>query len=513
MSGFATRFFRKGSVVIPYDTTMGSAVDINGFTTLPLRSGANRYFVGSGGSNANTGLSHAQRLASLSAAWQKVTSGNGDQILIAEGTSLAETLPQSGDTGGWLGDKPGFSALYPTVFSSYDPADPLNESKYGMGHQRGARPILTAIANGGNGAPAYLAVKGLVLNPGNVSGANLNFVGSALKYILFENCILAYTGVSFSDGGDGVVAAVGQHVIIRNCASYGVWINSSAAVGNVYCDGVSGITYEDNVNYHSGWEIGGGVTRDTLPNAGGPSVFRHPLYIQANCNNIVVRRNLIMDGAADGGIARGNNIAWQQNVTIRCPAGTGLGPGNSAEFAAFPSGVLLDASYNLSVAAIDLNSTNPSGYGYTISNIKSGSRIHHNLLVYSSATSGNNDVTIASTGGTAYSAPTQPCACLFDYNVAYHWSASGNTTRETSTPITNTYQNNTWDSSASGSNINIASATFPNAYTEAQLYSALTPTFASITDYTSLVNYAIANPEAHVQRTMRSLAFAGYAIS
>jgi hypothetical protein len=68
-----------------------------------------------------------------------------------------------------------------------------------------------------------------------------------------------------------------------------------------------------------------------------------------------------------------------------------------------------------------------------------------------------------------------------------------------------TYANNFWDDASSGTNTNVSTRVFPNAYTAAQLYAAL-----GYADKTSLMTYAVNHPEAHIQRTARSLLFAGY---
>lgn len=509
---------RRLAAAATYDTSVGQSVDSNGFAALPLRVGAHKYFVRSTGSDAvscATAENPATPKATVAGGLSCVTDNahNGDQVLLAEGSTFAENMP-------WLAYKGGFSATYPTVISSYDPADPTNDAKYGRGDQRNARPAMTVTDGGVGGSPfSYLAIKGIVFqaDPNVSSPAALDFRGNNItgggNYVLIENCIFAYTGFSFTDGGDGTTPPLSQHLILRNSAFYGVWASSTAHVGNVYVEGVDALTFEDDVDYHSGWRIGGGVTRNTVNSSGGPDVFRHPLYIQANAGTVIVRRNLFADGAADAGIARGANVTWQQNVSLRSPAGTGLGAGNSVDFGAQANGSLIDASYNLSVDGIDLNSTNLSGYAYTLANAAPGSRVHHNLLIYSTASSGNNDVTVATTGGAAFGVASRHTYTEFEFNTGFHWSASGNVTRETSTPIHSSYTDNIWDNPASGSNSNSGSASFPNAYTESALYAALTPTFATITDYNSLTAYTIAHPEAHVQRKLLSLAFAGYGMA
>jgi hypothetical protein len=70
-----------------------------------------------------------------------------------------------------------------------------------------------------------------------------------------------------------------------------------------------------------------------------------------------------------------------------------------------------------------------------------------------------------------------------------------------------TFENNIWDGPASGTNTNISTHTFPNAYTEASLLSAL-----GYTDETSFINDLIRNPEKHVQRNAVLLMLNGYGV-
>src|SRR5437588_7270163 len=145
-----------------YDASVGNGVDADGFASLPLRSGAHRYYVRNGGSDAN-GCSSAQNpatpLATIAAGMACVTAGNGDQVLLAEGSTFKEVIP-------WLSYKGGFSAQYPTVISSYNPTDPTNESEIGRGDQRNARPVLTTGGGLVSGAPfSYAAIVGLDFNP------------------------------------------------------------------------------------------------------------------------------------------------------------------------------------------------------------------------------------------------------------------------------------------------------------------------------------------------------------
>jgi hypothetical protein len=349
--------------------------------------------------------------------------------------------------------------------------------------------------------PHNIAIRGLDFNPGNLAGVGFLFNGMGYG-ILIEGNILRYTSVSYNSTEAQSVLPTLQTLIFRNNTSYGVW-STGGPIGSFYCSGIDGVTVEDNVFYHIGWKIG--ASRDDVAASGGPTVFNHPIYLQCNTNG-TVRRNLTMD-SADTSTARGN-INWYDNVSIRDPSGVGLG--DSTEYNVDrPAGIDIAAWNNLFVAAIDLNSTNPRGYAFTTANGKSGSRVHHNLMIRSTIPTGVN--------AKAFNATTffnQPSYIAFEDNYSYVWNPSGQTYYSGGgfypAQAFTTYARNGWEDPSSGTNFNNSADVLPNAYTEAQLYAALTATYASITDYASLVSYAIANPEAHVQRAIQSLAYTGY---
>jgi hypothetical protein len=480
-----------------YDTSIGASVDADGFAQLPLRSGAHRYFVNSATGSDSNGCSNAQAsatpLKTITAAMGCVQNGSGDQVLLAEGTSYSDTY-------GWLAFKQGYSAQYPMVIESYDPADPTNEAKYGRGDQRGARPVLTAIqGQAGNGTYSYIAIKGLDFNPGNVSGAGVEFVGFA-RYILIENNIFRYTGLSFDTGDPSTTFPTTPKIIVRNNSLYGMW-NTGGRTGGLYAAGYAGPTVEDNVFYHDGWKIG--ASRDDDFSVGGATVFSHSYYLQTNTTGAIVRRNLSADGAGDGGIARGDSV-FTENLFIDNPAAIGVGGGPTYNLDR-PTGVSFDVSYNAIIGDADVNSTHPLGWAINTTNGVSGSRVHNNLIVRSRNPSGPNV-----SGFSNNAAFNQPSYAQYDHNLMYqwvsmnaqvYWPGCGGFPAQCFT----TYDANNWDGSAQGTNTNSASTSFPNPYTAAQLYAAL-----GFADKTAFINYAINHPEAHIQRNARSLLFTGY---
>jgi hypothetical protein len=488
---------------VTYDTSIGTSVDADGFAQLPLRSGAHRYFVNSTtGSDANGcsgGQSSATPLKTITAGLACVTNGLGDQVLLAEGTSYSDVLG-SGNDPTWLAFKQGYSAQYPTVIESYDPNDPTNEAKYGRGDQRNARPVLVQKQNLlGNGTYSYIAIKGLDFNPGNLNDAGVSFLGKA-SYILIENNIFRYTGLSFDTGESQTVFPTTQKIIVRNNSLYGMW-STGGRDGGLYVAGYVDGTLEDNVFYHDGWKIG--ASRDDDPSVGGATVFSHSYYLQTNTTGMIVRRNLSADGAGDGGIARGDSV-FSENLFIDNPAAIGVGGGPNYNTER-PTGVTFDVGYNAIIGSEDVTSTHPLGWAISTTNGQSGSRVHNNLIVRSANI---NDP--AAQGFSNNAAFNQPSYAQYDHNVMYQWVAPtggvywpscGNFPAQCFT----TYDSNIWDGPAQGTNTNSAATAFPSPYTAAQLYAAL-----GYADKTAFINYAINHPEAHIQRAARSLLFTGY---
>jgi len=474
-------------------------VDSGGFANLPLRTGAHRYFVNSAiGSDAN-GCNAAQQptkpLRTIDAGKACVQNGAGDQILIAEGTNYSEGLTN-------LQGQLGYSAEYPTVVQSYDPNDALNEAKYGHAGQ-GRRPVVNTggtnsqqITCCGSGMNNFLAIRGLDFNPGDKPDMNISFVGST-GFILIENNIFRYTGIGFDMGA----SPRGSHHVLRHNSFYGMW-SPSAHVGGIYDAGTDGLVVEDNVFWHVGWRLG--VSRDADVTQGGPTVFRHPIYAQTNDNGVLVRRNLFMDGAADGGSLRGDSITFKENVSIDNPIGVGVGGGVNYNVEN-PNGVDIEVSYNAFLGDADLNSSNPRGMAIVSANGRQGSSAHHNLIARSRDINGVNVTAFHTQSDYA----DKPSYMSYDYNLVYQWAAASQVygTGGATSAVFAAYNNNVWDALTSGTNTNIGSKSFPNPYTSAQLFSAL-----GCTDKAGCAAQMIETPELGWGIKARTLLWEGYGL-
>jgi hypothetical protein len=454
-----------------------------------------------------------------------VVDQRGDQILIAEGTTYSASLPN-------MNDKTGFSVLYPVVIQSYDPADPLNEAKYGRATTN--RPTFTwndvHYMTGGGGGPtnitSKLAIRGLAFTPADHSSIFFFPPSWATNdYILIENCIGPSTSVGSSQRGSAV--GRGKCFIIRNSAFHGAW-SPTGRTSNIYIDWTINPTFEDDVPYHGGWKEGASrdaiVTVGGCADTGGPGVgtpagaFCHAYYIQEDCINTVARRNFVADSASDGGQNRGASLI-QGNFYLDNPQASSVGSGAQYN-GTCPNGVDLNFSFNVILGDADITSGDPRGTAIGTVNGKNGSRSSYNVVARSRSPTGGADPNQVCAFNTGALFP-QPSYMAWDHNIAYLWSDDTHETIDQNhnpsgfltAQLHATYANNYWDKSASGSNLNISSLTAPNPYTAAQLYAALTATYPSITDKASLVAYAVAHPEAHVQRTAVALMQAGYGLT
>jgi hypothetical protein len=517
MSAIKLRTVRRGVVPaapIPssiYDTSIGKGVGVDGFADLTIGTSGKKIFVGPGGSDGANGLTPATRKLSLtgSGAVSVLTPGAGDKVLIAENYATPDALP-------WFPSCNGQNAANPTCFQSYDPADPLNEAKYGRASDRNAQPIVKYTDSNGNGTTPYgfIAVQGLRFDEGNVQRRGITLLGPA-QYILYDHCIVAYGGTSISREGLG--PRTGHHVY-RGCAIYGAW-NDGGRTGGCFAAEVDDVTAEDCTFFNCGWKIGttrtfigtkydidGNATPEYLAwiAAGGPTIYSHTLYFHQSTDRIIARRNLMADGSADAGSLRGDNGEYYENAIIRNPIGTGMGSGYQY-YVERPTGVTFRAHHNLTMAGIDLDNQSPRGHAFLVSNGKPGSSVDHNLSIRNATTDSGR---FAYGNNADYD---QDSYCDFHDNTAFGWSASGGTNSDLAffpARVHSTRNNNRWDDPASGSNVQSNAGMFPNPYTEAELYTAIG--VAGVTDYASLMAKAIAHPELHLARILQSTAFAGY---
>jgi hypothetical protein len=515
MSQRHLRFAHRGIIVPPplttlYDTSIGTGVSSNGHADLPLRAGARRFYVANGGSNGS--LADAQNPSTPAALpsyvlQNFVEDSRADQILAAEGSSFAEGI-------GALNGKRGADPQFPTVIQSYDPTDNANESKYGRPTTGHTRPKFTGTDynwGGGGGAypdqPAgYMALRGLDLDAGGVN-VGISIIPSGYgsnDYFLFENCLLRRGSIALDQNTSPTGPAT--RVIVRCCAFKNGWGFHGSGM---YIDNVHGVTLEDNVFWHQGFDEF--KTREDPEAIGGlqecsDAVFRHAYYLQGNCTGLLVRRNVTIDQSTDGGQNRGDTQDIYENLYIGCPTSIPLGGG--ADYNIYnPTGVDFNCHHNALLGGNNISNAGPRGIGIITANGRNGSAsVHHNLLARSLNPAGVNAYSFSNEARF-----DQPSYAEFHDNVSYLWNNAGQTHIDMGGgypgQIHSNYHDNWWSEATGGGNFNVSGLTMPNAMTEAALYAAY-----GFADRNAFALYMCEHPESYIQRDMRAALFAGYGV-
>ena len=128
----------------------------------------------------------------------------------------------------------------------------------------------------------------------------------------------------------------------------------------IYMNEVSGILIEENVIDHNGWNN---------PDRSDATIFNHNIYISADNEGLVVRRNIIANASSHGLQARPGGII-QDNVFVANPIGMSFGLVNGANVT--PGGVTGEVSGNVFLEATDINEVTKRGWALEVSNIRPG---------------------------------------------------------------------------------------------------------------------------------------------
>jgi hypothetical protein len=332
----------------------------SGWTALEPSSDTIKLYVSSSsGNDSNDGRSTARPKRTIAAARELLRHGKPDWLLLRRGDAWEESLGQ------WK--KSGRSAAEPMVVTSYgdDPARPLLRT--------GAKSGVWT--NGGGGTPPRIE---------NVAFVGLHFV--AHEYRGTGDCVGAQwlqpsTNVLFEDcqfqafSTNLVLQAVnGRHKNLRLRRSVIVDAYSIHGSGNhpqgLYAYAVDGLTIEDNVFDHNGWN-------ESVPDAGA-DVYSHNLYIDNGSTDVVVRGNIIANASSHGMQLRCGGLA-ENNLFLHNSIALSVGCGNHPE----PAGVIADVRGNVILDGKDIDAANPRGWGMWFGNIQSG-RVAHNVIAHNS---------------------------------------------------------------------------------------------------------------------------------
>ena len=262
----------------PLETRQLLSTSINsaGWTVVTPSSGARVIYVSSSsGNDRNSGLSPSSPVASLAKAESLIRNDSADEMLLKKGDTWNTGL------GYW--SKQGISASSPIVIGAYG---------------TGARPTLdtgnqSAFTDGGN-TLANVDIIGLkmVANARGAAGPNGINVDSKVDNFLIENC-------DIQDYGNNIVFqeyyGAMDNITIRRSIIADAWSGSGAHSQGLFCDGVHGITLEQNVFDHNGWNTAAG---------GWMTIFNHDAYITADNSGLVAIGNTFSNASNFGLEAR-----------------------------------------------------------------------------------------------------------------------------------------------------------------------------------------------------------------
>jgi len=279
--------------------------------------------------------------ATIEAALTQARDGQGDWVLLKRGDSWTITASLSG-------------ALLNGLSST-------NTFLLGCYGSSGARPLVqiddlpVVNFNGNNynywtcyGVEFYAYTR----DPNNVSYDNgasgpdcLRLVGGG-DYLTVDDCKIGFFSESINVDAFDIYNA--SNVTIKNNILHNSWqlYDGASYCSGVFCEGVVGLTVEDNVFYNNGWNA-------DVPEVQAHRYTRnHNIYIQHTCDgtDLSVQRNISLDASSHGLYVRpGGQVI--DNFVARCPVGIEIG------YDGFPlaSGVNALGEDNVVIEGVDMD--------------------------------------------------------------------------------------------------------------------------------------------------------------
>lgn len=348
------------------------------------------YVSRSAGDDDNDGSSPERAVRTLVAGEARLRHGHPDWLLLRRGDVWDESF------GDWR--KSGRSEAEPLVISSY-------------GHAA-ERPLLRTGNDGGlnsmpsSGAPStldYFVVEGIHFhahtNTGH-AGVGIRLVLGG-RGVLIENCMVEGYGTNVVVQGYG-----GPHhsfELYRSIIVDAFLANGEGHAQGLFIELAHGIRIVENVFDHNGWS-------ESVPDAD-PNIFRHNIYVQANCSDVVVSGNIIASGGSHGLQLRPGGVA-NDNLFLRNSIGLLLGDRNQPQ----PEGITSEARRNVFLDGRDIDPRNPRGWGIVVEDTRSAT-LTDNLIANRRSGSYPIAVEIAGRAGGLG-------AVTLERNVVWNWGGS-----------------------------------------------------------------------------------------
>ncbi|HWE02406.1 MAG TPA: PKD domain-containing protein [Tepidisphaeraceae bacterium] len=284
------------------------ALNAAGFTVVTPSPDSDLIYVSAAGSDANTGLSPNTPVASFAKAYSLMRNGYPDWILLKRGDTFTDSFSNFADSGR--------SQQEPAVITDYgDPALP--------------RPVVDAGANIALRMSTFnqhVDVIGIAFTSSTHDPTSPNFTGQGnygfydlggTSDLLIEDCSFSYFLVDINL--QGFYSPLYNITVRRDQI-----LDSYSTVGHsqgLYAESVNGLTIDDSVFDHDGWNT-------SVPGAGA-TIFNHDAYLHSSNNGVVVTNNIFADAASFGLQARSGGIV-DDNAFINDPYAFSFGLVNGA---------------------------------------------------------------------------------------------------------------------------------------------------------------------------------------
>ena len=309
------------------------------------------------GVDGRDGRSPATAVKTIRRAQALLRDGQGDRLLLKCGDTFEEAF------GNW--NKSGASPDAPLVIGSYgDGPRPRVVSDQTVFNLYGNAPLLHDVvisnihfraAGRDPDAPDF--------DPAAQSGSAIRIVRPVHR-LTVQDCRFELFNGNLVLTGDKSRRLV--EVTVRRCIVLDAYSTAGATSGQgLYADKVDGLTVEDCVFDHNGW--------NEKVHGAPANLFRHNIYISHDTSDVRVTGNVIANGAShglqmrSGGLCEGN--LFIDNAIHAVLAG---------EEATFRGNVLLGGR--------DIDASNPRGFGVTIAAGKG--LVEDNLLLHKPVTTG-----------------------------------------------------------------------------------------------------------------------------
>lgn len=365
------------------------------------------YVSSSQGNDFNDGRSPDHPVKSLAQGSSLIRDGSSDQLLLKRG----DVWNNETFNGWWKGGK---SEQEPLVIGAYGQGErPLLNT--------GDRSGLEAAGNK-NGRIDHLSIVGIAMVangrlPGSGFISSKDAIGVRLlaptKDFLIEDCLIRgyTTNIIFQAFfGDLTDLRVRRSVIVD---SY-----SPASQGHsqgLYAESVNGLTLEENIFDHNGWnnDVAGGWA----------TAFNHNVYIRADSSNVVARGNIFAHAASYGLQARAGGVI-ENNLFVANPIGMSFGLVNGSP--AVPGGITGAVRGNVFIGS---NEAAPQrqrgGWGLDIGNTRKGAGTVVENNVFAGDSTGTGEFPAISLGVGSYIDNFEQTAGINDVtiqrNVIYNW--------------------------------------------------------------------------------------------